>query len=64
MQLPNLPRGSIIPQPNLVTNAEKIINENKAKEQRKHDYKVALYGAVCGGIIGLITSLSFWLITK
>ncbi len=33
-------------------------------EQRRHNWKIALFSTIGGSIAGLITSLIFWLITK
>ena len=38
--------------------------KQQLKEQRRHDYMVALFGCVGGGVMGFLTSLLFWLITK
>lgn len=39
----------------------------EVKNQRKqfrHDWKIAIFGALGGSIAGFITSLIFWLLTK
>lgn len=47
---------------------DKIQAEQKAekirKQQFQHDWKVAIFNAVAGGVAGFITSLIFWLVTK
>lgn len=63
MQLPSLPRGSVIPNFSSISEAEKIIQENKIKEERIHDYKVTILSVIGGGIAGFISSILVWLIT-
>ena len=63
MQLPKLPRGSVIPTINFISDTEKIINESKAKKQRRHDYKIAFIGIVGGFISGFLSSMLVYLIT-
>lgn len=56
-KLPEMSKGTIIP--NGI--AEQQLKEAKEKELRKqqwrHDFRVALFSAVAGGIAGVITSL-------
>ena len=33
------------------------------KAQIRHDWAIAIFGTIAGGVAGLITSLIFWLIT-
>lgn len=64
MQLPSLPRGSVIPNSSSISEIEKIIQENKIKEERIHDYKIAIFSTISGGIAGFISSMLVWLITR
>ena len=47
---------------------EKIQAEQKAeklrKQQYRHDWKIAIFNTIAGGVAGFITSLVFWLIKK
>lgn len=56
-KLPEMSKGAIIPDGVI----EQQIKEAKEKELRKqqwrHDFRVALFSAVAGGIAGVITSL-------
>lgn len=56
-KLPEMSKGTIIPDGVI----ERQIKEAKEKELRKqqwrHDFRVALFSAVAGGIAGVITSL-------
>ena len=56
-KLPEMSKGTIIPDGVI----EQQIKEAKEKELRKqqwrHDFRVALFSAVAGGIAGVITSL-------
>ncbi len=36
----------------------------KEKQQRRHDWFIAMFSVIGGGIMGFITSLIFWWITK
>lgn len=56
-----------------VMTAQFEMSENKRKQERedsirkqqyKHDWKIAFFNAIAGGIAGLVTSIIFWLITK
>ena len=42
----------------------KAEQQAQIKEQRQHDWKIAVFSTMGGSIAGLITSLIFWLITK
>lgn len=64
MNIPNLPKGPVIPTPHFLSDTEKLIKENEDKQQHKFEIKLEIFSCICGGIMGLITSLIFWLITK
>lgn len=64
MQPVKLPVGSLIPQPRTFPDLEKIEKAEEAKKQRKHDWIIAIFSTISGGIMGLISSIIFWLITK
>lgn len=64
LNLPKLPKGSIIPNPQFLSDAEQLIKDNEAKKQRKFEIKLELFSCIAGGIMGFVTSLIFWLITK
>ena len=42
--------------------AKRDREDERDARQRRHDYKVALIGAVAGGVMGLLASIVFWLI--
>lgn len=50
---PNMANGSIVPHSVL----EQRLKEAKEKEQWRHDFRVALFSAVVGGITGFLASL-------
>ena len=64
MQFPSLHRGSVIPNFSSISEAEKIIQENKIKEERIHDYKITIFSAIIGGITGFLSSMLVWIITR
>ena len=39
-------------------------HQDEIKKQHAHDLRMTLLGSVSGGIMGLIASIIFWLITK
>lgn len=64
MYVPKLPQGPIIPNPHFLSDVEKLIKEVEEKKQRDFAIRLEIFSCICGGIMGLITSLLFWLITK
>lgn len=64
LNLPNLPRGQILPNPHFLSDAEKIMKDAKDKEQRLFQIKLEIFSCISGGIMGFLTSLFFWLISK
>lgn len=57
MQIPKMAKGTVIPTSVYV----KEMNEAKAKAERKtqfrHDWAIAIFSLIGGGIMGVITSL-------
>ncbi len=64
IEIPKIAQGFVVP--NCVIEAE--IKEAKEKEERRnlyiHNWKVAIFSILGGGIMGFITSFIFWLIEK
>ncbi len=65
-RIPHIATGQVVP--GGVKSLEQQIKEAKQKqekrEQRRHNYLVAAFSSVCGGITGFLASLIFWLCTK
>ena len=65
-RIPWIASGKIVPGGNIPLDIQ--IKRAKEKEekraQRRHDYFVAAFSSVCGGITGFLASLIFWLSTK
>jgi hypothetical protein len=64
MQFPSLPKGSIIPNPPIMEDLTDLKENEKLRKQHSHDWKIAIFNVLAGGVAGLITSIIFWLITK
>lgn len=60
---PKLASGKVLPDGLEHALFEKEKEEFLRKEQRRHDWLVASFGVIGGGVMGLITSLLFWFIT-
>lgn len=64
MKIPDIASGKVVPlgvQKQLLREAKE---KAEKKSQRRHDYLVAVFSSICGGIMGFITSFIFWWITK
>lgn len=64
LKLPSLINGTVVPR----SVQEKIDQEEREnerlKQQFRHDWKVEIFSVLGGSVAGLITSLIFWLITS
>ena len=61
---PHIAKGDFLP-PGI--SAEMMKQEKEKyllKSQRRHDWLIAIFGVLGGGIMGFITSLVFWLIAE
>lgn len=63
-KIPEVAKGNIVPHSVLMKEYNDLKEKHEKKAQRRHDYIVALIGSISGGIMGLIASVIFWLITK
>lgn len=63
---PKIATGKIVPGGVAPLNQQIKEAKEKAKEKRefRHDWIIAIFGIVGGGIMGLVTSFIFWLCTK
>ncbi len=61
---PNLAKGTQIPESAAMYIMDK--EERKAERNRefRHDWLIALFSSISGGIVGFLASLVFWLLTK
>lgn len=63
-KIPDMAKGTKIP----ISIKEREFNELKAKyelkKQRRHEYRIAIVGAIAGAASGLATSFIFWLISN
>ena len=55
--LPNLSRGTIIPNGILEQQMKEAKEKELRKQQWKHDFRIALFSVVGGGIAGIVTTL-------
>lgn len=62
-KIPNLANNP--PMPHYVTAklAQEEIEAEQRKKQFKHDWRIAIFSCVGGGVMGLATSVIFWLLT-
>lgn len=63
MQFPKLSQGTVIPKSLIIKELEEAKRQEELRKQYIHDYKIAFLGIIGGGIMGLATSIIFWLIT-
>ena len=49
-----------------IAEAEEAERQRKEeiRQQRAHNWHIAVFSSVAGGVMGFLTSLAFWLITK
>ena len=62
--IPKIALGKTVPAGIEQTLHKKSEEERIRKEAYRHDWKIAIFGIVGGGIMGLITSFIFGLCTK
>lgn len=62
IETPKIAHGKVIPygiiEADLKAEKEKALR----KQQYRHDWLIAIFGVLGGGVMGFITSLVFWLI--
>lgn len=64
MRIPNIVSGKVIPS-GVDLEIIKQEKENMIRKQsRKHDWIIAIFSVIGGGVMGFLTSLIFWLCTK
>lgn len=56
-KLPEMSKGTIIPNGIIEQQLKEAKEKELRKQQWRHDFRVALFSAVAGGIAGVITSL-------
>lgn len=63
MKLPKIVTGSQLPHgvEEVLMNQARIESERRANF--RHDWLIALFGVIGGGVMGFLTSLVFWLLT-
>lgn len=62
---PVMATGKVIPGGILTPEKIKELKETeRIKKQNAHDWKIAIFSTIGGGVMGFITSLIFWLVTK
>ena len=61
---PSTPSNGIITHMAVMQSMNEANAASEQKQQFRHDWKIAIFNTVAGGIAGLITSIIFWLITK
>lgn len=63
IEIPAIARGEVLPH----GIGEELMKQEKEKillkQQHRHDWRIAIFGVVGGGVMGFLTSLLFWLIT-
>ena len=62
--IPKIAIGEIVPAGVEQVLHKKAEEERTRKEAYRHDWKIAIFGIVGGGIMGLITSFILWLCNK
>ena len=60
----NTPSNGIITHMAVIQGINEANAASEQKQQFRHDWRLAIFNTVAGGIAGLITSIIFWLITK
>ncbi|MBQ2775427.1 MAG: hypothetical protein IJF40_06050 [Clostridia bacterium] len=64
VRIPQLATGKFVPPGVDVQIMKEQKEEYLRKAQNRHDWLVALFGVVGGGVMGFLASLLFWLIEK
>lgn len=63
-KIPKMAQGTVAPDSVHFMELDKIQKEAEKRSQRRHDWRIAIFGVFGGGIMGLITSIAFWLLTR
>lgn len=56
-KIPNMAKGTIIPNSIIEQQLKEAKEKELRKQQWRHDFRVALFSTVAGGISGVLTSL-------
>ena len=57
INLPNISNGTIVPYGILEEQLKEAKEKELRKQQWRHDFRVALFSVIAGGISGIITSI-------
>lgn len=63
MKLPKIVTGEQLPAGVELALAKQAKEEAELRANRRHDWLIASFGVIGGGVMGFIASLIFWLIT-
>lgn len=62
-KIPAIAEGKVLP----IGIEHELMKQEKEKhlrkQQRRHDWCIAIFGVLGGGVMGLLTSILFWLMT-
>lgn len=64
MKLPPLVKGQVVPYNVQEKQLQDERENSRRKIQYRHDWLIAIFSVVGGGIMGFLTSLIFWICTK
>ena len=64
LDLPDIAKGKILPPAIQQKIHEEMMDKELRKKQFRHDWLLATFSAVLGGIFGFIASLIFWIVTQ
>ena len=57
INLPNISNGTTVPYGILEEQLKEVKEKELRKQQWRHDFRVALFSVIAGGISGIITSI-------
>ena len=60
-RIPRIATGQVVPS---FHNIQQAKEDEKERKQRKHDWRIAIFSVIGGGLMGLLASFIFWLCTK
>ncbi len=64
IQIPTLATGTVVPRgTGDFEQARELKEKHLRKARRRHDWLIASFGVLGGGVMGFLTSLIFWLIS-
>lgn len=63
-KIPDIAQGKVVPDIVWMKEMEEAKEKELRKKQFRHDWRIAIFSLLGGGIMGFVTSFVFWIITN